>query len=306
MHLSVLELGYLLPGVPAAPRLREVAALGPLLERLGYDRYWFAEHHASHTAFASPEPLVAHVAATTSRIRVGTAGVLMNVHTPVRVAQVFRALSALHPGRIDLGVAAGAITEDYASVHCPGVDFLEQARSGIYGRRVEQLVAHLRGQPAEGPIPGPDVSPIGHIGPNVICMGAGKGRGNMVLAARHGLSFCYSLFHTGAKAGPEVIREYRERFVPSPGLPRPHVLVAVNFICGESNAAAAATLSRLRMWEPLYRPAVLGRPGLCREQIESILREHDADELVLVTAYEDMVERIEAYQLLAEACELAA
>lgn len=300
--LSVLELGYRLPGDSPAKVVREIAASAQVLERLGYHRLWFAEHHADQHVYASPEPLVAHAAAVTRRLRVGPAGILMNVHVPVRVAEVFRTLEALHPERIDLGVAGGRLLGEHEKAY----DVLpeEVLRSGLYGRRVEQLVAHLRGEPARGPLGGPDVAPRDVDGPIVICLGAGQGRGNMAIAAKLGLPFCYSLFHSGPDHAREVISEYRETFQPSRWLPRPYALLAVNMLCGATNNDAAAMLNRARLHSAGFRPAILGRPALCREQIERLLAQKGADEIVIASSYQEVSERLEAYHLLAEACGL--
>lgn len=299
----MLELGYLLPGTPPTSTLRQIAAMGPLLERLGYTRYWFAEHHAENLAYASPEPLVAHAAAGTERLRVGSAGVLMRVHSPLRVAEVFRVLATLHPGRIDLGVAAGLVEGAWAEGLCPGVDLQDPGVVRQYGSRVEELISLLGLSEIPPAVAAP---PRGVSGPVVVCLGAGGGRGNMILAARHGLPFCYSLFHPGNEAGPEVIREYRERFVPSRLLPRPYVMLAGTFLCAETNSAALAQLRRSQIWEPLFKPLVLGRPARCRERIEELTDQFGADEFVLTTSYDGVLERTEAYHLLAEACGLTA
>jgi luciferase family oxidoreductase group 1 len=302
VKLSILELGYRLPGDVPGATVRRIAATAPVLERLGFQRLWFAEHHADQHVYATPEPLVAHAAAITTRLRVGPAGILMNVHTPVRVAEVFRTLEALYPGRIDLGVAGGRLLPSHEAAY--GAASEEVMRSGLYGRRVEQLVAHLRGEPGEGPLGGPDVQPHGVEGPVVVCLGAGRGRGNVAIAAKLGLPFCYSLFHTGPDDARNAIAEYRAAFRPSRWLARPHALVAVNMLCGATNNDAVAALYRARMHSPGFRPAILGRPALCREQIEKLLAEKDADELVIASSYQDVAERIDAYHLLAEACGL--
>ena len=103
--LSVLDLVPVRAGVPAAVAIREVTELARAAERLGYRRYWFAEHHGVGSfASSAPEILIGHVAGATSRIRVGAGGILLNNHPPLRVAEVFRTLEALYPGRIDLGL----------------------------------------------------------------------------------------------------------------------------------------------------------------------------------------------------------
>jgi alkanesulfonate monooxygenase SsuD/methylene tetrahydromethanopterin reductase-like flavin-dependent oxidoreductase (luciferase family) len=136
-------------------------------------------------------------------------------------------------------------------------------------------------------------------------MGSGRGRGNMLTAARHGLAFCYSLFHPGSEHGPQVIREYRESFTPSRELARPYVLLATNFVCAETNNAALALLRRAQTWQGEFRPRVLGRPALCRQKLEELTTAFGADEVVLMPAYDGIAERRESYGLLAEACGLS-
>lgn len=300
MKLSVLDLGHVLPGARAPEVLRQLVALGGWLEELGYRRYWFAEHHENSFVYASPEPLVATVAALTRRLRVGTAGMLMHFHSPLRVAESFKALSALHQGRIDLGVAAGISTDENRDALSPGFDLDAAVATRLYTRRVEQLLAYCRN---EFPEPGQhrkEPTPLGQPGPPVICMGSGRGRGNMLTAAKNGLAFCYSLFHPGGEHGPAVIQEYLERFTPSAELKRPYVLLASHFACAETNNEALRHLLRAQAWQPAFRPPILGRPPLCRQQAEALLEKYHAHELVLMPAYDNPLERRDAYQMIAQ------
>jgi hypothetical protein len=104
--LSVLDLVPVRDGSTASAALREAVDLARLTERLGYTRYWFAEHHSMGSiASSAPEILIGHIAAATTTIRVGSGGIMLPNHTALRVAEVFHTLEALHPGRIDLGRA---------------------------------------------------------------------------------------------------------------------------------------------------------------------------------------------------------
>jgi luciferase family oxidoreductase group 1 len=301
VRLSVLDLGHVLPGAQAPEVLRQIVALGPWLEQLGYRRYWFAEHHESSFVYASPEALVATVAARTQHLRVGTAGVLMHFHSPLRVAETFKALSALHQGRIDLGVAAGISTEEDRAALSAGFDLQAAIATRLYTRHVEQLVAYCRNEFPEVDQHRKEPTPLGQDGPPVICMGSGKGRGNMLIAAKNGLAFCYSLFHPGGEYGPEVIHEYIDRFQPSRDLSQPYVILATHFLCAETNNEALQQLRRAQTWQPAFRPPILGRPPLCREQGESLLARYSAHELVLMPAYDELRDRRHAYQMMAEA-----
>src|SRR5919107_1256077 len=116
LALSVLDLSFVTSGTPPSMALRNSLDLAPLADRLGYTRYWFAEHHnLPSVASSAPEVLIGHVASATPRIRVGAGGMMLPNHAPLRVAEAFHTLEALHPGRIDLGLGRAPGTDPATS-----------------------------------------------------------------------------------------------------------------------------------------------------------------------------------------------
>lgn len=267
---------------------------------------WLAEHHEKHYAYACPEILIPAIAAVTERIRVGSAGVLMHFHSPLKIAESFRMLEALYPGRIDLGVAAGlAGSLQIQSALRHGFDSADAAQTQLYRRQVEELIAWLRDEvPQErGVYRAP--TPVAGAIPPVILMGAGYGVGNLALAARYGEPFCYSLAHGKTDRGPEIVDRYRREFQPSRSRAMPETLVAATLICSETNHEAARMLGYFRWLEPTLAAKVVGRPELCRRQIETIFDQFQCDELVLIPMYDSFESRMRGLAMLAEVCGLS-
>lgn len=304
MRIGILDHGLVHGLASASQVLREMVALMPVVDELGYSRFWLSEHHDRTVAYGGPEILVPALASASRRIRVGTAGILMQFHSPLRVAEAFLALAALYPGRIDAGLAAGMTHEDVREALSPGFDLEEATRTRLYTRRVRQVLAYFHRAIEDPSLHRRDINPIGQQPPPVVLLGSGKGRGNMVLAAEHGTAFCYALFQSGPGQGVDTLAEYRDAFRPSRDLAAPYALVAANFICGETDAEALALLNRMRLRQPLYTPHVLGSPKRCRERIAALLDQYGAEEMIVIPAYPDVDDKRRGYELLAEECGL--
>jgi luciferase family oxidoreductase group 1 len=150
--LSVLDLVPVGAGNSAAAAVHRVGDLARLAERLGYVRYWFAEHHGMQSvASAAPEILIGHVASATTRLRVGSGGIMLPNHAPLRIAEAFRTLSALHPGRIDLGIGRAPGSDQIASRALRAMDggHFPQLLSDVLTLCGEMAFARLRRLPAQ-------------------------------------------------------------------------------------------------------------------------------------------------------------
>ena len=208
-RLSLLDKSPIPEGATAADALARTVALARRAEALGYHRFWVAEHHASPTyAGAAPEVLAAHLLAHTSRIRIGTGGVMLQHYSPFKVAEVFRVLESLAPGRVDLGVGKApgglpASTQALQSRHDP-------TRKTTF----EELLAELEGflgdtQPAGHPPTGVNITPRTQSLPGRIVLGASAE--TALEAARHGWQFCYAGHFNGDLASiEEATRVYRK------------------------------------------------------------------------------------------------
>jgi luciferase family oxidoreductase group 1 len=328
MRLSVLDQSPIRSGGTAADAINETLELAQVCERLGYHRYWLAEHHSSKgLAGTSPEVLIGQVAARTSRIRVGSGGVMLSHYSALKVAEQFRVLETLFPGRIDLGLG-----------RAPGSDQRTAwALAGGGGRDIEQfpqqiadVVAWLHDRmPPEHPFAGVRAMPAGPTAPEVWLLGSSDA--SAIYAAELGLAFSFAHF-ISAEGGPEVTRLYRERFRPSPELAAPVASAAIWVVCADTDEnartlARCRELALLRLYTGRYGPfpsieeadafpytprdlaiieatrgrTVAGTPEVVREALEAAARAYGVDELVIVTITHDFKARVRSYELVAEA-----
>ncbi|CAA9271233.1 MAG: Luciferase-like monooxygenase YhbW [uncultured Chloroflexi bacterium] len=334
--LSVLDQSPVGAGRSARDALEETLQLAQLAERLGYRRYWLAEHHnTTSLAGSAPEVLIARVASVTERIRVGSGGVMLSHYSPLKVAETFRLLHALFPGRIDLGVGR-APGSDQRTAYA-----LAQGRPMPIERFPEQLrdlEAYLTDRlpddhPFRGvralPEPPEPVTTGGESGPELWLLGSSDQ--SAAYAAQFGFAFSFAHF-INPHGSAQVITAYRDTFRPSTTLAAPRASLAVRALCAQTDAearrlASSFLLGRLRMergergplpsveealaypytaleqkrLETLLAGIVVGSPERVKAQLERMARAHGVDELVLVTIVHDPAARRRSYELLAEA-----
>ena len=328
LRLSILDQSPVISGGTPAQAVQATLALARRTEDLGYRRYWLAEHHAiAALADPCPEVLLARLGAETKRMRVGTGGVLLPYYSAFKVAEVFRMLEALYPGRVDLGIGR-APGGDQRTAHAVGGGQFPSADD--FPQRVWELVGHLDGTlPDDHPHKRVPVQPGGDTAPQVWLLGSSDYSG--LLAAELGLRFAFAHF-INAKGGDAVTRAYRERFQPSAREQGPAAIVCMFAICAESDAeaerlAASIDLRRLHMALNMDTPvptleeaerhayteeerryvmsqrerAVIGGPEKCRREITALAERYAADEVMLLTITGDYATRLRSYELLAEA-----
>jgi luciferase family oxidoreductase group 1 len=229
--LSVLDLAPVRSGSSSAAALREAVDLARFVEERGYVRYWFAEHHGmASIASSAPEILIAHVAAQTSRIRVGSGGIMLPNHPPLRIAEVFHTLQALHTGRIDLGLGRAPGTDPVTSRALRPFDG-EQ-----FPAQVQELLAlSRRAFPPGHPFATVRVVP-GDVTLPPIWVLASSGA-TAAFAGSLGLGYAFARHFSPASPLP-AIHAYRDAFVPSADFPRPHVIVGVSVVCAPTDEEA--------------------------------------------------------------------
>ncbi|MEU9080403.1 LLM class flavin-dependent oxidoreductase [Kitasatospora sp. NPDC048538] len=240
--LSVLDLAPVLDGRTTADALHDSVALARAAEELGYHRYWVAEHHnAPGAASSAPAVLIGQIAAATSRLRVGSGGVMLPNHAPLVVAEQFGTLSAFHPGRIDLGLGRAPGTDPVtaqalrrAAGPLAGGDFPRQAVEllGYFDGPQDDAAAGVRAVPAEG------------NRPEVWVLGSGLGSAE--LAGSLGLPFAYA-HQFNAELTVPALRAYREAFRPSAVLERPYALVAAFVLAAETDEEADLLAGPIRV-----------------------------------------------------------
>jgi luciferase family oxidoreductase group 1 len=329
LKLGVVDQVPVRNGGTAADAVRETLELARLTDRLGYHRYWLAEHHSTNSfACAAPEVLVPQVAAVTERMRVGSGGVMLSHYSPLKVAEQFRMLELLFPGRIDLGVGRAPGGDHLAS------RALQYGRGEIgidlFPRQVEDLIDWVSDTiPDEHPFRRVRAMPRASTVPEVWLLGSGGSSGDY--AAEQGCAFSFAQFISGIDAAPSI-RAYRERFRPSARLAEPYASVGIGVICAETQAEAERLALSMHLWrwnvirrmdrgipspeqaeeafgaagvsdeELLDDPrTVVGDPDRVRAELLRLAEHCGADEIMTVTVTHSFQARLRSYELLAEA-----
>ncbi|MDH3436697.1 MAG: LLM class flavin-dependent oxidoreductase [Betaproteobacteria bacterium] len=331
LRLSVLDQSPVISGCTPAQAVHETIRLAQAAERLGYHRYWLAEHHAlAALGDPCPEILVTRVAGETSTIRVGTGGVLLPYYSPFKVAEQFRMLEALYPGRIDLGIGR-APGGDRTTALAMGEGRYPAAEH--FPEQVQYLVAYLDdAMPPEHPFAGVKAMPAGPTAPQVWLLGSSDYSG--ALSAQLGLRFAFAHF-ISADGGDVVVQDYKRRYQPSAREPGPHALLCVFVICAETaqeaeRLSASIALRRLntdygvnapvpnheearaypyteadrRRMAHHQRRVVQGTPETVRSRLLELREQYEADELMVITITGDYDSRLRSYELLAGAFNL--
>ena len=330
LRLSVLDQSTIVTGRPADASIRESLALARHCGALGYHRYWVAEHHNSAAiAGTAPEILISAIAATTSRIRVGSAGVMLPHYSALKVAEQFRVLEAIAPGRIDLGLG-----------RAPGSDGLTAyalnpnaaTAADLFPAQVRDLIAWIgdRKLPENHPFRDVRAEPAGPGEPEIWMLGSSD-YGAQV-AAHFGLPYCFAHFITDGHGAGEALTLYRHSYRPSARHPAPHGALTVWALAAETapeaeqlyasravwrlgrdrgvyaalpspNEAAAfapTEIERAKMQRQRDR-AIVGTPDRVVAMLRGLATCHDVEEIAILTACHDPAARRSSYALIAEA-----
>lgn len=340
IKLSVLDQSPVSDGYTSADALRNTIELARLTDSLGYERYWIAEHHAIVTlASPAPEILLARIGAETSGIRLGSGGVLLPHYSPLKVAESFRMLHAMYPGRIDLGIGrapGGSGLEAFAlrrerSNRVQNDDFEEQ---------LTELLAFLHHEfPSDHPFARIKVSPDMPGAPEVWLLGSSSWSANA--AAKMGVPYAFAHFITPEET-PGALEFYRSNFHASKRLSGPRALVALGVICADTEAEAERLYSstqlhirRIRLEGkrlPVPTPEqaiaelanpdfdsvavargrgewpryVVGAPEQVREELQRMADRLQVEEIMIIAVMHDYQARQRSYRLIAEAFGVAA
>jgi luciferase family oxidoreductase group 1 len=333
LQLSVLDQSPVRQGVTPRQALLETIELARHVDALGYRRYWLAEHHGSPgLAGSAPEIMVARVAAETSHIRVGSGGVMLSHYSSLKVAEQFRMLETLYPGRIDLGIGRAPGSDQLTAValqHGPGALGIEH-----FPNQIADLLGFLENRmPSDHPFSRIRVTPAGDSNPEIWILGSSDQ--SAIFAAYFGCALSFAQFITD-QGGPQIMEAYRQRFQPSERLAAPQASIGVFVICAESDAearrlAVSRDLWRLRQRQGIlapfpppedalaypYTPAelravehhrrrqVVGEPDQVKAQLLALAESYGVDEIVVLTICHDFAARKRSYALLADAFWLA-
>jgi luciferase family oxidoreductase group 1 len=334
MQLSVLDQSTTTTGRSPDTAIRETLTLARACEKLGYHRYWVSEHHNNDAiAGSAPEVLLGALAASTNVIRIGSAGVLLPHYTPFKVAEQFRVLEALAPGRVDLGIGRGpgADRQTIYALNPAAMDNpLSMAGVDSFASDVEDLIAWSLGQalPEDHPFAGVRAQPLGPTAPQPWILGSTPY--TACLAGQLGLPYCFAHFFHDGEGCAETIAAYRKNFQPSRHCAAPLVGLcvwaiaattaeraeqlflpyahwrldrdrAVNtpFPSAEQVAARAPTAKAAARIAQLRAATICGTPDTVAHQLVNLADTFAADEIVIVTMAHDPADRLKSYELIA-------
>ena len=245
LTLSVLDQSPLSEGFAPGDALHNTVALARLTDRLGFQRYWIAEHHAIVTlASPAPEILITRIGAETSGIRIGSGGVLLPHYSPLKVAETFRMLHALYPDRIDLGIGrapGGGGLEAFALRR----ERSERPQADDFAAQLMELLAFLHhGFPAEHPFSRIQISPETPGSPEVWLLGSSPW--SAAVAAELGLPYSFAHF-IAPDTTSEALSSYRRQFKPSAQLQKARAIVALGVVCADTETEAKRLFASTRL-----------------------------------------------------------
>jgi luciferase family oxidoreductase group 1 len=326
VRLNVLDQSPIPEGSTAGDALRNTIDLARWAEQLGYERYWLAEHHGTPgLACASPEVMVGPIAAATTRLHVGTGGVMLPHYSPLKVAETFSMLSGLFPGRIDLGLGRAPGTSS-------GVAYAlqrdrRQAAPDDFLEQLEELLGYIENR---GPVTGPfrQLASLHFESPEPWLLGSSAQ--SAIWAAELGLPYVFADFIN--PNGEAIVEYYRQHFQPSARLKAPRVGVAAWAICADTDEEAERLASSMRMLMillfrgqfipvptveraeaflategltpgtmPSGRRLIIGTPEKVRAMLDQVVADYDAEELFVVNIMHDHQKRKRSYELIARA-----
>ena len=322
LKLSILDQSVAVEGRSHADSIQATLALAQKAEALGYHRFWVSEHHSHPTIVGSaPEVLMAAIAARTTRIRIGSAGVMLPHYASLKVAEQFRVLDALAPGRIDLGVGR-APGSDQRTSRLLNPD---PRSSDHFPRQVQELMVWTNNETAYGV----DAYPSSTTAPTVWMLGSSDYGAQ--LAAELGLPYAFAYFITDGQGLEQALDLYRQNYKPSEAHPKPHALLCVWALAADTeaegwrlfqsrararmdrnlgrNAALRSPEDAMREWTPseeraleaLRAGALVGTGEQVVGKLQALADKHGIDEIAVITWTHDPAAQARSYELLANA-----
>lgn len=329
LKLGILDQSTITEGSGPREALQTTTRLAVEADRLGYNRFWVSEHHSSKAlAHSSPEVLIAHLAANTSRIRLGSGGIMLPHYSAYKVAENFRLLEALYPGRIDLGVGRAPGGRPLST---RALQEGQYNSTDPYPQQIVDLIAYLNDAvPADHRFAGLSVSPSVDTVPELWLLGSSGGTAR--LAAQTGASYAFAQFF-GTQGGSEATAFYHDNFEPSLMSPNSKSLAAITVVCADTQEeaeqlASSSDLFFLAMYKGMelpYLPSVktateypytsydreqiaatrayrvVGTPQQVKARLLELAEEYKTDELMIVSSIHDLDARLKSVRLVAEA-----
>ncbi|MBU8688725.1 LLM class flavin-dependent oxidoreductase [Priestia megaterium] len=329
MKVSILDQSPVSSHQSPAEALKASMQLAKAGDKLGYERYWIAEHHdLSGLACSAPEVMLGYIGAQTNRIRIGSGAVLLPHYKPYKVAETYNMLATLFPGRVDLGIgrAPGGSAE---ATNALSDNFLQQVFK--MPELIEELLQFLDDKfPAEHEYAKLSASPLPPVPPEPWLLGTSKKSAE--LAARNGMAYTFGQFMS-EQDGSAIIDQYKQAFQPRRNGDQPYAIVTVSVICAETAEQAHRIATSSLLWKiqqdkmeakgvPSIKEAasyplteeeekkmkkmkeamIIGNPEEVHERLQEVQARYGADELMLVTITHDPADRLKSYELVAEKC----
>jgi luciferase family oxidoreductase group 1 len=327
--LSVLDLSPVSACSTAAQALRNTLDLARLADQLGFTRYWVAEHHnLPSIASSAPDIMIGQIAAVTRRMRIGSGGVMLPNHAPLIVAERFKVLEALYPGRIDLGLGRAPGTD-------PATSYLLRRRQGIseeddfLERFQELMLLETRGFPEGHPFHNVRAMPSDVALPPIFLLGSSDYSAQ--LAGQIGAAFAFA-HHFASFDAVEAMKLYRNNFRPSPTHHEPYAILATHVVCADSDEAAGRLATSVELnfvqrakgeflplaspeeaaaydYTPVDRARIaqnanrltVGAPATVKARLEPLIAATQGNELMVTSMIFDHAARKHSYELLAQA-----
>ncbi|MDN3362853.1 LLM class flavin-dependent oxidoreductase [Priestia megaterium] len=329
MKVSILDQSPVSSHQTPAEALKASMELAKAGDKLGYERYWIAEHHdLSGLACSAPEVMLGYIGAQTNRIRIGSGAVLLPHYKPYKVAETYNMLATLFPGRIDLGIgrAPGGSAE---ATNALSDNFLQQVFK--MPELVEELLQFLDDKfPAEHEYAKLSASPLPSVSPEPWLLGTSKKSAE--LAARNGIAYTFGQFMS-EQDGSAIIDQYKQAFQPRRSGDQPYAIVTVSVICAETTEQAHRIATSSLVWKiqqdkmeakgvpsieeaasyplteeeekkmkKMKEAMIIGNPEEVHVRLQEVQARYGADELMLVTITHDPADRLKSYELVAEKC----
>lgn len=323
IQLSILDLAPIPSGFPSRQALLNTLDLAPFAESLGYTRYWLAEHHNTGLiASSSPEILIGQVGAVTSTMRLGSGGVMLPNHAPLKVAENFRTLGALFPDRVDLGLGRAPGTDPRTAAA-----LRESRNAANFPQQLEELIAYLKDEPQAGRTV--RAMPLDVAMPPIWLLGSSDFSAR--LAAERGLGFAFA-HHINQPLAAAALRFYNDNFQPSEYESAPRAILAVSAVCAETDEAAQelagpANLMWLRFQRGGFHEALpsvedaknypysdierdflnnskgrmfVGSPTTIHAELQELATQAGVDEVMITSLIHNHEARKRSYELLAK------
>ncbi len=327
LNLSILDQSIVPVGSNSREALQYTVQVAQRAEQLGYTRFWVSEHHDTRAlAGSTPEVLLAHLAANTKTIRLGSGGVMLPHYSAYKVAENFRMLEALHPNRIDLGLgrAPGGMPRATMALQ------EGKLQRADYSQQIDDLIKYITDTvPKDFRFPGLKATPLIDTVPEMWLLGSTNGSAS--IAAQKGAAFSFAHFING-DGGEQSVRLYKEHFQPSILYDKPKTSVAIFIFCADTDEEADLMASSLDLsllfavtgqrspglpsiemaqsyeYTPYERTfirenrkrMIVGNPQTVKAQIEALAEAYDTDEIIAVTNAHQIEHRLRSYELLAE------